>query len=104
MKKLYFKLSDLMHIHFLCRNKFLTLDNLQLRLIQQFRIKLSKTYWHEEGAVISSAELGNAVQEDSRHFLILVFHKSEHFKRKSAPLASAVFNDGSLRIFVTAAC
>lgn len=70
--------------------------------MQQFRIKLLKTYWHKEGAVISSAELGNTVQEDSGHFLILVFHESEHFKGKAALLAPAVFNDGGLRIFVTA--
>lgn len=65
-------------------------------------MKLLKTYWHKEGAVISSAELGNTVQEDGGHFLILVFHKSEHFKGKPALLASAIFNDGGLRIFVAA--
>lgn len=65
-------------------------------------MKFFKTYRHKEGTVICSTELGNTVQEDSGHFLILVFHKSEHFKRKPAPLASAILNDSGLRILVTA--
>lgn len=64
--------------------------------------KGSGTYWHEEGAVISPAQLGDAVQEDRGHFLILVLHKAEHFEGEPALLAPAVFDDGGLRVLVTA--
>lgn len=63
---------------------------------------LCLSHWHEHWTVIGSTQLGDTVQEDSGHLLILVFHKAEHFKGKAAHLALPIFKNSGLGVFFTA--
>lgn len=63
---------------------------------------LCQAHRHEHRAVIRSAQLGDTVQEDSGHLLVLVLNKAEYFEGKAAHLALPVFKDGGLGIFFTA--
>lgn len=71
----------------------------QILLLQ---MKVCQSYWHEHWTIICSTQLGDTVQEDSGHLLVLVLHKAEHFKGKAAHLALPIFKHGCLGIFFTA--
>lgn len=67
-----------------------------------FYMQIITTYWHKEGTVICSAQLRHTVKEDRGHLLVLVLHKAKHLEGEPAHLTLAVFNDGCLRVLVTA--
>ena len=60
------------------------------------------SHWHEQRTVICSTQLGDAVQENSGHLLVLVLYKTEYFKGKATHLALPILKDGGLRVFFTA--
>lgn len=57
---------------------------------------------HEHGTVVCSTQLGDTVQENSGHLLVLVLYKAEYFKGKPAHLALPILEDGGLGVFFTA--
>lgn len=57
---------------------------------------------HEHRTIVGATQLGDAVQEDGGHLLVLVLHKAEHFESKAAHLALPVLEDGGLGVFFTA--
>lgn len=57
---------------------------------------------HEHGTIVGAAQLGDAVQEDGGHLLVLVLDKAEHFEGKAAHLALPVLEDGGLGVFFAA--
>ena len=60
------------------------------------------SHWHKHWTVICSTQLGNTVQENSGHLLILVLDKAEYFKSKTTHLALPILKDGGLGVFFTA--
>lgn len=75
--------------------------------VQEFFLEILKVFpceshWHEHWTIIGATQLGDAVQKDGGHLLVLVLHKAEHFEREAAHLALPVLKDGGLGIFFTA--
>ncbi len=60
------------------------------------------SHWYEHRTVICSTQLGDTVQEDRGHLLVLVLYKAEYFKGKATHLAFPIFKDGGLGVFFTA--
>lgn len=72
---------------------------------QQFVVCVSGlcySHWHEHRTVVCSTQLGDTVQEDGGHPLVLVLYESEHFKGKATHLALPILKDGGLGVFFTA--
>lgn len=63
---------------------------------------IGQSHWHEHGTVVRSTQLGDTVQEDGGHLLVLVLDEAEHFEGKAAHLALPVFKDCRLGVFLTA--
>lgn len=63
---------------------------------------LCESHWHEHRTIIGPTQLGDTVQKDGGHLLVLVLHKAEHFERKAAHLALSILKDGGLGVFFTA--
>lgn len=61
-----------------------------------------ESHWHEHWTIVGATQLGDAVQKDGGHLLVLVLHKAEHFESKATHLALPVLKDGGLGIFFTA--
>lgn len=61
-----------------------------------------ESHWHDHRTVVGATQLGDTVQKDGGHLLVLVLHKAEHFKSEAAHLALPVLKDGGLGIFFTA--
>lgn len=66
-------------------------------------ISSSHPYRQEQGAVVSTTQLGHAVKKDGGHFLVLVFDKAEHLKGEAAHLALPVLKHCCLRVLITSA-
>lgn len=63
---------------------------------------IGQSHWHEHGTVVCSTQLGDTVQEDGGHLLVLVLDEAEHLESKAAHLALPIFKDRRLGVFLAA--
>lgn len=60
------------------------------------------SHWNEHGTIVGPTQLGNTVQEDGRHPLVLVLYETKYFKGKPAHLTLPILKDCGLGVFFTA--
>lgn len=60
------------------------------------------SHWNEHRTVICPTQLGNTVQEDGGHPLVLVLYKTKYFEGKPAHLTFPILKDCGLGVFFTA--
>ena len=57
-------------------------------------------YGRERGAVVGTAQFGDAVKEDGGHLLVAMLDEAEHLKREPAHLALPVLQHRRLRVLM----
>lgn len=57
---------------------------------------------YEHRAVVGLTQLGDTVQEDGGHLLVLVLNKAEDFEGEASHLTLAILEDCGLWVFFTA--
>lgn len=60
------------------------------------------SYWYQHDAVVCPTELSDAVQKNSRHLLVPVFHKTKHLEGKASQLTLPILENCSLWVFMAA--